>query len=166
MILIKWLLITIALVVLVAVLAGQLGLFRGDKPSDLGVQNGRLKPPACTPNSVTSQADLYPNHPQRSYANIPPLRGYGDGKSTLALLKNIIESTEGAQIIEIKPDYLYAQFTTPIMKFVDDTEFWFEPADDVIHVRSASRLGKSDLGVNRKRIEAIRKQLDALANSP
>jgi uncharacterized protein (DUF1499 family) len=165
MVLIKWLLIVIALAVLVAVLAGQFGLFRGDKPDDLGVQDGKLKPPSSTPNSVTSQAALYPDHPQQSYASIPPLTVHGDGESTLTLIKNIIETTAGAEIIESKADYLYAQFTTPIMKFVDDTEFWYEPTQDLIHVRSASRLGKSDLGTNRKRIETIRKQLNTLADN-
>lgn len=165
MVLIKWLLIVIALAVLVAVLAGQLGLFRGDKPDDLGVHDGKLKPPSSTPNSVTSQAALYPDHPQQSYASIPPLTVHGDGESTLTLIKNIVETTAGAEIIESRADYLYAQFTTPIMKFVDDTEFWYEPTQDLIHVRSASRLGKSDLGTNRKRIETIRKQLNTLADN-
>lgn len=165
MVLIKWLLIVIALVALAAVLAGQLGLFRGDKPDDLGVHDGKLKPPSSTPNSVTSQAELYPDHPQQNYASIPPLTVHGDGESTLTLIKNIVETTAGAEIIESRPDYLYAQFTTPIMKFVDDTEFWYEPTQNLIHVRSASRLGKSDLSTNRKRIEIIRKQLNTLADN-
>jgi uncharacterized protein (DUF1499 family) len=165
MVLIKWLLIVIALAVLAAVLAGQFGLFRGDKPDDLGVHDDKLKPPSSTPNSVTSQAALYPDHPQQSYASIPPLTVHGDGESTLTLIKNIVETTAGAEIIESRADYLYAQFTTPIMKFVDDTEFWYEPTQDLIHVRSASRLGKSDLGTNRKRIETIRKQLNTLADN-
>lgn len=164
MLLIKWCLIIIAVIVLITVLAGQSGLFKGNKPDDLGVRDGKLKPPAVTPNSVTSQAKLYPEHPQQDYADISPLAVYGDGQNTLGMIKAIIEATAGAQLIESQSDYLYAQFTTPLLKFVDDVEFWFEPHSNVIHVRSASRLGRSDLGVNRRRIEMIRKQLDALAN--
>jgi uncharacterized protein (DUF1499 family) len=66
---------------------------------------------------------------------------------------------DGAKIVKKEPGYLYAQFTTRLMKYVDDAEFWFDPAAGVIQVRSASRLGSSDLGVNRKRIEFIRQKL-------
>ena len=75
----------------------------------------------------------------------------------------MLESTHGAKLITSAPDYLYAQYTTPLMKFVDDVEFWFDPNANVIQVRSASRLGESDLGANRKRIEAVRA---ALATAP
>ena len=60
------------------------------------------------------------------------------------------------------PDYLYAQFTTRWLKFVDDTEFWLAPAEGVIHVRSASRIGRGDLGANRARIEEIRARFAAV----
>jgi uncharacterized protein (DUF1499 family) len=66
---------------------------------------------------------------------------------------------DGGQIVKREPGYLYAQFTTQIMKYVDDAEFWFDPAAGIIQVRSSSRLGSSDLGVNRKRIEFIRQKL-------
>ena len=65
----------------------------------------------------------------------------------------------GAKIVKSEADYLYAQYTTPLMKFVDDVEFWYDPVAQVIQVRSASRIGESDLGVNRKRIEAVRAAL-------
>ena len=81
----------------------------------------------------------------------------------MARLKSVLESTHGAKLITSAPDYLYAQYTTPLMKFVDDVEFWFDPNANVIQVRSASRLGESDLGANRKRIEAVRA---ALATAP
>lgn len=60
-----------------------------------------------------------------------------------------------------EPDYLYAQYTTPLMKYVDDVEFWFDPVKGAVQVRSASRIGQSDLGANRKRIEAVRAALAA-----
>ena len=68
----------------------------------------------------------------------------------------------GAKVVKSESDYLYAQYTTPLMKFVDDVEFWYDPDARVIQVRSASRIGKGDMGVNRKRIEAVRAALAAL----
>ena len=138
---------------------GQLGLLKGKAPTDLGVHDGRLKPPSKTPNSVSSQAVLYPDHPQLAYASIAPLQLKGDATATLARIGSIIEGMDGGQIVKREPGYLYAQFTTQIMKYVDDAEFWFDPAAGIIQVRSSSRLGSSDLGVNRKRIEFIRQKL-------
>ena len=159
MLIIKWLLIVVALIVIAGVLAGQLGLLKGKAPTDLGVHEGRLKPPSKTPNSVSSQAVLYPDHPQLAYASIAPLQLKGDATATLARIGSIIEGMDGGQIVKREPGYLYAQFTTQIMKYVDDAEFWFDPAAGIIQVRSSSRLGSSDLGVNRKRIEFIRQKL-------
>jgi uncharacterized protein (DUF1499 family) len=162
MIIIKWVLIVIALVVLTGLLAGQLGLLKGTPPTDLGVHGGKLKPPSKTPNSVSSQASLYPDHPQRTYADVAPLPLRGDSNATLDRIAGIIESMEGGKIIRREPGYIYAQFTTWLMKYVDDAEFWYDPSAEVIQIRSASRLGSSDLGVNRKRIETIRQKLDGV----
>jgi uncharacterized protein (DUF1499 family) len=68
---------------------------------------------------------------------------------------------EGGKVVKKAPGYIYAQFTTRLMKYVDDVEFWYDPSSKVIQVRSASRLGSSDLGVNRKRIETIRQKFNA-----
>ena len=151
--------VAVALVLLLG--AARLGLFSGSAPTNLGLREGKFKPPSKTPNSVSSQADLWPDHPQRSDATIAPLTVKGDGPATLAQLAQIIESMDGARIVERRPDYLYAQFTTRLMRFVDDTEFWFDPAAGVVHVRSAARVGGKDFGVNRARIEAIRAGLAA-----
>ena len=159
MMIVKWATILIVLVVIAGLLVGQLGLLKGTPPSDLGVHNGKLKPPSKTPNSVSSQASLYPDHPQRSYAEIAPLPISGEPNAALDQIAQIVEAMEGARIVKKEPDYLYAQFTTKLMKYVDDAEFWFDPTAEVIQVRSASRLGSSDLGVNRKRIEFIRQKL-------
>ncbi len=161
MFIVNWIVIAVVLLALAAVVAGQLGFLRGTAPADLGVRDGRLKPPSTTENSVSSQAALYPDHPQRSYADIAPLALKGDGPATLARIKAIVEGMEGAKVISSDPGYLYAQFTTRLMKFVDDVEFWFDPANKVIQVRSASRVGRGDLGVNRRRIEAVRAALAA-----
>ena len=162
MMIIKWGLIIIALVIITGLIFGQLGLLKGSPPGDLGVHDGRLKPPSNTPNSVSSQASLYPDHPQRAYADIAPLPLKGDANATLDRIASIIESMEGGKIVKKEPGYIYAQFTTRLMKYVDDVEFWYDPVAKVIQVRSASRLGSSDLGVNRERIESIRQTLDSV----
>ena len=161
MLIVKWLVIAVALLIILAIAAGQLGFLQGTAPTDLGVHNGRLKPPSMTENSVTSQAALYPDHPQRKYADIAPLALKGDGPATIAKIKAIVEGMDGAKVVRSERDYLYAQYTTKLMRYVDDVEFWFDPAAKVIQVRSASRVGRGDLGVNRKRIEAVRAALEA-----
>lgn len=147
--------IALALVAL-AFVAGQLRLLAGREPTDLGVHDGRLKPPSRTPNSVSSQAYLHPDAPQKDYAAIAPLAFTGDPAAAIARVRRIVEAMPGARVVAARPDYLYAQFTTRWLKFVDDVEFWASPAEGAIHVRSASRVGRKDFGVNRERVEAIR----------
>lgn len=156
-----WLLIVVAALTVLVVAAGQLGWLQGTPPADLGVHDGRLKPPSMTENSVSSQTALYPDHPQRSYAAIAPLALRGDGPATLARIQTIVAGMAGATVVRSEAGYLYVQFTSSGLKFVDDTEFWFDPVNKVIQVRSASRIGRGDLGVNRKRIEIIRAALAA-----
>jgi uncharacterized protein (DUF1499 family) len=74
-------------------------------------------------------------------------------------LRSLVEATPGAQVVKAGPDYLYVQYTSKWLRFVDDAEFWFDPVAQRVQVRSASRLGEGDLGVNRARIEALRKRL-------
>jgi len=159
MAILKWLFLGALALAVLAVLAGQLGFLRGTAPADLGVNGGKLKRPSGTPNSVSSQADLWPDHPQAAYARIAPLALVGDGPATLARIKAIVAATPGAQLVSEKPDYLYATFSTRLMKYTDDVEFWLDPVANVVQVRSASRLGRRDFDANRSRIEAIRSQL-------
>ena len=154
-----WLFIVVVALAVLAAAAGQLGWLQGTPPVDLGVHDGKLKPPSTTENSVSSQAALYPDHPQRHYADIAPLAVQGNGPATLARIKAIVAGMAGAKVVRSDADYLYVQFTTKLMKFVGDVEFWFDPVNHVIQVRSASRVGRGDLGVNRKRIEAVRAAL-------
>jgi uncharacterized protein (DUF1499 family) len=160
MALLKWIVIVLVALVLVAVLAGQLGLLSGRTPDDLGVTDGKLKPPSPTENSVSSQASLYPDHPMRAYAEIAPLALNGDGPATMARIAKLLQAMPGVKIVRNTGDgYLYAQCTTRLMKFVDDLELWFDPVHQVVQVRSASRVGRGDLGANRQRVEALRAKL-------
>lgn len=161
MLILKWLLVACAVVAIGTIGAGQAGLFGSSAPTDLGVHDGRLKPPSATDNSVSSQAALYPDQPQHQAAQIAPLPLRGDGPATIARIKSVVQGMSGAKVVKSDVDYLYAQYTTPLMKFVDDVEFWYDPAAQVIQVRSASRIGEGDMGVNRKRIEAVRAALAA-----
>lgn len=157
MALLKWIVFVLLALAVAAVLAGQLGLLSGRKPDDLGVKDGRLKPPSTTPNSASSQAGLHPDHPMRAYAEIAPLPLQGDGPATMARLRQLLQAIPGVKIVEDKGDgYLYAQCTTRWMKFVDDLELWVDPVNQVVQVRSASRVGRKDFGVNRERVETIR----------
>ena len=159
----KSILLLLAVLVGLALLAGQAGGLQGHPPPDLGVHDGKLKPPSATANSVSSQAALWPDNPQHAAAQIAPLplSPSGDGAATLARLKAVVEAMPGARVVESRPDYLYAQYTTKWMRFIDDTEFWFDPVAGVIQVRSASRLGSEDMNVNRERVEAVRQRLAA-----
>ena len=139
--------------------AGRLGLLRGHSPNDLGLNQGRLKPPSDTDNSVSSQAKWYPNHAMHRSASIAPLALSGSGEETLAKIEALVAQTEGAKIVKREGHYLRAEFESRWLRFVDDVEFWFNPVEQVIDVRSASRLGRKDLGVNRARIEALRARL-------
>lgn len=150
------LLVCLALLMAAAV-AIQSGILGGSRPADIGVSNGRLKPPSPTRNSVSSQAALYPDHPQLAYADIKPLPlKHGSATVSLQLLAAVLQSMPGIRVVEQRTDYLHAEAQTPWLKFVDDLEFWANPAPGVIELRSASRLGREDFGVNRERIEAIR----------
>jgi uncharacterized protein (DUF1499 family) len=147
----------------VVLLAGRFGAFAGDVPTDLGVRDGRLKAPSPTPNSVSSQADLWPEHPMREPSRIAPLPLLPAGApATMNRLRALAEAMPGASVVTANREYLRVQFETRWLGFVDDAEFWAEPGAGVVQVRSASRLGRRDFGTNRARIEAIRAQLAAL----
>jgi uncharacterized protein (DUF1499 family) len=123
----------------------------GKRPATLGVRDGKLSPCPASPNCVCSQAeDSDTEH------KIEPFTYAGSPEEAIAKLKQIISSMQNAQVIEASADYLYAEFTSALMGYVDDVEFYGDRSTNLIQVRSASRLGRSDLGVNRKRVEAIR----------
>jgi uncharacterized protein (DUF1499 family) len=128
-----------------------MGLFSGKRPDGLGVKNGRLKPPPGSPNAVSSQA-------QDAGHAIAPLSYSGLPTRAMDALVEVIKSTPRTRIVSQTGDYVYAEYESALMGFVDDVEFWFDPDAKVIHVRSASRLGYSDFGVNRARIEDIRRK--------
>jgi len=131
------------------------GLFSGRRPSDLGVRDGKLKACPRKPNCVCSQTVGDPGH------SIEPLRFEGDAAQAWQALHNALAGMERMQIVKDEAQYLYAEFTTRLMGFVDDTEFFLDAGNRAIHVHSASRLGYRDFSVNRERIETIRTRFAA-----
>jgi uncharacterized protein (DUF1499 family) len=116
---------------------------------ELGVHDGKLAACPSTPNCVSSQAF------DAAHAIEPIIydTSLADAKSRL---RQTISEMPRTRLIRETGNYLHFEFTTRIMRFVDDVEFYFDDAARRIHVRSASRVGRSDFGVNRKRVEAIR----------
>ena len=156
-----YLVLLLLVLAVLAVIAGQLGLLKGKAPSNLGVREGKLKPPSKTPNSVTSQALLHADHPQQAYASIEPIKFTGDADSAMNKLADLLQKQERTVVVSRDSVYIYAQCSTALMKYTDDVEFMVDKAASVIHVRSSSRVGRKDFGVNRARIEAIRAQFNS-----
>ena len=130
---------------------GSMGLFSGQRPGNLGAREGRLAACPDKPNCVSSHAD-----PKDEGHTIAPLAISGDAALAWPALLAVVRECERCVIIDEKPGYLHAEFTSRLMGYVDDVEFLLEKNASSIQVRSASRLGSSDFGVNRKRVEAIR----------
>ena len=128
-------------------------MFSWKRPANLGVKDGRLAPCKRSPNCVSSQAD-----PADREHYIAPIRIRGNA---MAAVRAAVQAMPRTKIIREAPDYLHAEFRTRLMRYVDDVEFWYDGA--LIQVRSASRLGRRDFGVNRKRVEALRALIEARA---
>jgi len=121
---------------------------------DLGVKNGEMVPCPKTPNCVNSQAE-----DEKHY--IQPIHFTGTQQQAHDRLLQILESEQRTKLLEIQYNYIRVEFTSALFRFVDDVEFYFpeQKGDEtIIHVRSASRVGYSDLGANRKRIAQIRRK--------
>ena len=88
--------------------------------------------------------------------HVEPIRFTGPPAVTFERLRSTLQSMPGARVITADDGYLHAEFTSRLFRFVDDVECLVDPAGQVIHVRSASRVGHSDFGVNRRRVEALR----------
>jgi len=128
-----------------------INLFKSrEVPPKVGVLEGKLKPCPQSPNCVSTQA----SDPQH---RIPPINYTISAEQAFSKIKRIISSLPRTQIITEKEFYLHVTFTTRLFRFVDDVEFLVDPQKKVIELRSASRVGHSDLGANRRRMEMISK---------
>ena len=123
----------------------------GERPKNLGVRDGVLAPCPSSPNCVSSFA-------AEERHRIAPLAFTGDADAAFLRLKQVLGRRGDAAVIEEREGYLRVELRTRL--FVDDAEFLLDRARQVVQVRSASRLGYSDLGKNRRRMEEIRAQFD------
>lgn len=121
----------------------------GDLVSD---QFKRMQPCPSKPNCVSSEVES-------GSQSIAPLVSAGDGETLIEALKTYLEKDSAFSIIEVEAYYLRAEARTRILRFVDDVEFQVRPDSNQVDMRSGSRVGYSDLGKNRRRLEAIRKFL-------
>ena len=126
----------------------------GKRPVNLGASGNRLAPIPDSPNAVASQSE---KESQRIKAF-----ELGDlsGSETIQQIRSIVESMPRSKATDI---YLYAEFHSLIFRFTDDVEFLVDEDSKQLNVRSASRVGYSDMGGNRKRVEAIFEQLSKTA---
>jgi len=130
-------------------------MFAGKRPDYLGIKDGKLPRTKRTPNNVSSQAD-----PSDAEHYIEPIRFKGTAVDAIAAVRKAVEGAERATVIRHAGNYLYAEFKSKLLGFVDDVEFTHDEKAGVIHVRSASRLGRKDFGVNRARVESLRSKLE------
>lgn len=151
---IKWIFISALALVAAAVIAFKYG---NTRPSDLGVKDKRLLVCPTSPNCVSSQAE---KNDQRHY--IEPINYSVTRVEALRLLKEYLLSQRRVEVITVESSYIYVEAKSKTVGFIDDVEFYLPELDGVIHIRSASRVGYSDRGVNRARIEKVRKDLVAL----
>jgi len=136
---------------------GYAGWLSGAAPKDLGASGGQLRPCPDKPNCVCSQTT--------GAQHIEPLAFDGPADAAMARLKQVLLASARVRIVEESAGYLRAEAASRLFGFVDDVEFLLDGERRLVHVRSASRLGYSDLGVNRRRIETIRAQFQTRAGS-
>jgi uncharacterized protein (DUF1499 family) len=150
----QWLLVIVLVIFVGWVATMSLLSYLAKRPGNLGVQDGKLAACPATPNCVCSQAT--DDHA------IDPLPFTGDPDRTWRQLRQVLDGQPRTRIVREEGDYLHAECTSMMFRFVDDVEFLLDREEHVIHFRSASRAGRSDLGVNRRRMEEIRREFTAL----
>jgi len=121
----------------------------------LGVSDGKLKLISKKPNNVSTQTDV----PKKK---VNTLAFKNSSQLTMEALKKAVQEYGGGHIETETDDYLYVIFTTSLMKYRDDVEFWLDNTNNQVHYRSSSRAGYSDMGLNRTRYNKITELYQAL----
>lgn len=146
----KWLFIVLGLAIVTYFGARIFIDVMSHRPAALGVTEGQLVPCPDSPNCVSTQAD-----PADEQHYIEPMTYTGESAVAMDNMIEAIESMKGSEIITREPNYIYAEYTTAMMHYIDDVEVYIDDTEKQIHLRSASRLGHSDLGKNRARLEEL-----------
>lgn len=124
------------------------------KPTNLGVQNGKLAPLVNKPNNLST-------YEKGAYAQAAPLTYSGDLATARDSLVAVLQSMPRSQVKTVDGSYVHATFRSRLFKFVDDVEFLFDDEEKIVHFRAGARTGYGDMGVNQKRMEEIRAAFDA-----
>lgn len=131
------------------------GLNSFAQPShDLGVHNGSLADCPDSPNCVST-------HAGDTVHGIEPFPLKDSADATIHRIAAILEEMPHSRIVSLEKTYLHAEFRSPVLGFVDDVEVSIDEENNLVHLRSASRVGHSDLGANRRRAEEIRRRLES-----
>jgi len=125
----------------------------GKRPENIGTLGGKLTSCPDSPNCVSTTAE---NDSQRMESIVFT----GDTESAMETLVRVVNGMPRSRIITQTEKYLYVEFTSLIFRFVDDVEFLIDTKTQIIDFRSASRVGYSDMGANRKRMTTILKRFD------
>ena len=124
----------------------------GKQPSSLGVSDGELAPCPSSPNCVSSDA-TDPEH------RVEPFLLAGDPADAWPVISEEVARLPRTTLVDQTTSYLHAECASAVFRFVDDLELQLRAASNVVAIRSASRVGRSDLGVNRRRVERLREAL-------
>jgi uncharacterized protein (DUF1499 family) len=122
-----------------------------NQTSEMKATNDRLSPCPKSPNCVSSLSEDTSRY-------VEPLLYTATREEAREKLISVINSMKRSEIVTAETNYIHATFTSALFGFVDDVEFSFDEQNKIMNVRSASRTGYSDLGVNRKRVEEIRRR--------
>jgi len=153
----NWLIIISLVVFIVLIISTIIGSrwynaeYTGAK--SLGLIQGQLTECSKSPNCVSSQTT------QRS-KYIAPINASDTPELTWLMLRDVVDKMPQALLITENENYRHYQFTTPVMGFIDDVELLFDRTGMLIQVKSASRVGQSDMGANRNRVKLLRESLD------
>ncbi len=128
------------------------------RPTNLGPRDGRLAPCPDSSNCVCS-------HDGDGAHAIAPFAFEGSPEEAMKRLRAVLASWPRTTVVTEDDGYVYAECRSLLFRFVDDVEFLLDGPAKVIHVRAAARIGKSDLGVNRRRVEALRQAFAGRAAS-
>ncbi len=129
--------------------------FAGQAPDNIGLHEKKLADCPSSPNCVVSQGEDLDHY-------IDPIHYSGDRQTVYKTLLDVISVIPRTEITESTPNYIRTESHSRLLGFVDDLEFYFPDDENIIHLRSAARVGESDLGVNRRRLEQIRLALQDL----
>lgn len=140
--------IILLIVLVLVVLAFGLIYLQNSRAPELGHDKGQLKPLGPKPNSVSTQTEV-------AAKKVEPWPFKSSREATMEAILQAVNEYGGAEVVTSEDNYLYVTFTTPLMKFHDDAEFYLDESEQLVHFRSSSRAGYSDRGLNRQRYNRL-----------